>query len=159
MGWTGSGSKGLAACGGSTFSPTAKMLGRQDSNLGSRDQNPLPYHLATAHCGGRSLASGGEEEHQGESGEDADRDQRERPDHDREDRDEHDESLRDGGDPGDVSDRSRPKSMSEPQEDDNHSDRDRERHQPRDRVDDQEEAFDDRDPDRDRDSTFAQPAA
>ena len=22
-------------------------LGRQDSNLGSRDQNPLPYHLAT----------------------------------------------------------------------------------------------------------------
>ena len=24
-----------------------KWLGRQDSNLGSRDQNPLPYHLAT----------------------------------------------------------------------------------------------------------------
>jgi hypothetical protein len=24
-------------------------LGRQDSNLGSRDQNPLPYHLATSH--------------------------------------------------------------------------------------------------------------
>src|SRR3954471_22467644 len=24
-------------------------LGRQDSNLGSRDQNPLPYHLATPH--------------------------------------------------------------------------------------------------------------
>src|SRR6266511_6257565 len=23
------------------------VLGRQDSNLGSRDQNPLPYHLAT----------------------------------------------------------------------------------------------------------------
>src|SRR5262245_42363812 len=26
-----------------------KVLGRQDSNLGSRDQNPLPYHLATPH--------------------------------------------------------------------------------------------------------------
>src|SRR3954454_1664982 len=24
-------------------------LGRQDSNLGSRDQNPLPYRLATPH--------------------------------------------------------------------------------------------------------------
>jgi hypothetical protein len=24
-----------------------EWLGRQDSNLGSRDQNPLPYHLAT----------------------------------------------------------------------------------------------------------------
>ena len=24
-----------------------RWLGRQDSNLGSRDQNPLPYHLAT----------------------------------------------------------------------------------------------------------------
>src|SRR5438552_10530135 len=24
-----------------------RVLGRQDSNLGSRDQNPLPYHLAT----------------------------------------------------------------------------------------------------------------
>ena len=28
-----------------TFQPI--WLGRQDSNLGSRDQNPLPYHLAT----------------------------------------------------------------------------------------------------------------
>ena len=26
-----------------------RWLGRQDSNLGSRDQNPLPYHLATPH--------------------------------------------------------------------------------------------------------------
>src|SRR3954463_1111003 len=26
-----------------------KVLGRQDSNLGSRDQNPLPYRLATPH--------------------------------------------------------------------------------------------------------------
>ena len=24
-----------------------EWLGRQDSNLGSRDQNPLPYRLAT----------------------------------------------------------------------------------------------------------------
>ena len=29
-------------------------LGRQDSNLGSRDQNPLPYRLATPHGSGRS---------------------------------------------------------------------------------------------------------
>ena len=26
-----------------------RWLGRQDSNLGSRDQNPLPYRLATPH--------------------------------------------------------------------------------------------------------------
>ena len=26
---------------------SSRWLGRQDSNLGSRDQNPLPYHLAT----------------------------------------------------------------------------------------------------------------
>jgi hypothetical protein len=29
-------------------------LGRQDSNLGSRDQNPLPYRLATPHRGADS---------------------------------------------------------------------------------------------------------
>src|SRR5690242_7722426 len=28
-----------------------RWLGRQDSNLGSRDQNPLPYHLATPQGG------------------------------------------------------------------------------------------------------------
>ena len=31
-----------------------EWLGRQDSNLGSRDQNPLPYHLATPHQGSKS---------------------------------------------------------------------------------------------------------
>src|SRR5438552_2127445 len=30
------------------------VLGRQDSNLGSRDQNPLPYHLATPQSRGPS---------------------------------------------------------------------------------------------------------
>src|SRR5947207_1369950 len=30
-------------------SKAGEWLGRQDSNLGSRDQNPLPYHLATPH--------------------------------------------------------------------------------------------------------------
>jgi hypothetical protein len=30
-------------------------LGRQDSNLRSRDQNPLPYHLATPHLSRPSL--------------------------------------------------------------------------------------------------------
>ena len=30
-----------------------EWLGRQDSNLGSRDQNPLPYHLATPQRKGR----------------------------------------------------------------------------------------------------------
>jgi hypothetical protein len=35
---------------------SVKWLGRQDSNLGSRDQNPLPYRLATPHqSGARSL--------------------------------------------------------------------------------------------------------
>ena len=29
---------------------SGRWLGRQDSNLGSRDQNPLPYRLATPHC-------------------------------------------------------------------------------------------------------------
>ncbi len=31
-------------------SMSVRWLGRQDSNLGSRDQNPLPYHLATPQC-------------------------------------------------------------------------------------------------------------
>ena len=30
-------------------------LGRQDSNLGSRNQNPLPYHLATPQQAGYGL--------------------------------------------------------------------------------------------------------
>ena len=33
------------------FAMSVKRLGRQDSNLGSRDQNPLPYHLATPQGG------------------------------------------------------------------------------------------------------------
>src|ERR1044071_3312184 len=33
-------------------SSEVRWLGRQDSNLGSRDQNPLPYHLATPHRNG-----------------------------------------------------------------------------------------------------------
>ena len=32
-----------------TEKATLEWLGRQDSNLGSRDQNPLPYRLATPH--------------------------------------------------------------------------------------------------------------
>jgi hypothetical protein len=38
---------GRRRCFCSSFSET--WLGRQDSNLGSRDQNPLPYRLATPH--------------------------------------------------------------------------------------------------------------
>ena len=34
----------------SSHRSTTRRLGRQDSNLGSRDQNPLPYRLATPHC-------------------------------------------------------------------------------------------------------------
>src|SRR5262245_45970421 len=136
-----------------------KVLGRQDSNLGSRDQNPLPYHLATPQSGARSLAPRREEEHQGERREDPDGDQRERPDHDREDRDEHHEGLRDGCDPGDVPDRPRAKAVSEPEEDHDDDNRDRKRQQPRDSVDDQEEALDDRDPDRDCDPALVEPAA
>ena len=36
-------SRGLAA----VFNDSVRWLGRQDSNLGWRDQNPLPYRLAT----------------------------------------------------------------------------------------------------------------
>ena len=36
---------------------TVGWLGRQDSNLGSRDQNPLPYHLATPHRESASVVS------------------------------------------------------------------------------------------------------
>ncbi len=35
---------------GRSRGPRRCWLGRQDSNLGSRDQNPLPYRLATPHC-------------------------------------------------------------------------------------------------------------
>ena len=31
--------------------PESRWLGRLDSNQGSRDQNPLPYRLATPHHG------------------------------------------------------------------------------------------------------------
>src|SRR4029077_17892111 len=37
-------------------------LGRQDSNLGSRDQNPLPYRLATPQNRRRILRTVGEDE-------------------------------------------------------------------------------------------------
>ena len=46
-----------------------RWLGRQDSNLGSRDQNPLPYHLATPQGHG-SLAAVVEEKGESEDGED-----------------------------------------------------------------------------------------
>ena len=36
-----------AHCVPAGFASRARWLGRQDSNLGSRDQNPLPYRLAT----------------------------------------------------------------------------------------------------------------
>ncbi len=41
--------------GGVASGTPENWLGRQDSNLRSRDQNPLPYHLATPHSG---LAAG-----------------------------------------------------------------------------------------------------
>ena len=45
MGRGGRGSNALLSC------RRKAWLGRQDSNLGSRDQNPLPYRLATPHAG------------------------------------------------------------------------------------------------------------
>ena len=45
MGHGGRGSNALLSC------RRKAWLGRQDSNLGSRDQNPLPYRLATPHAG------------------------------------------------------------------------------------------------------------
>ena len=40
-------SEGSLRCRNSTRNRWTGWLGRQDSNLGSRDQNPLPYRLAT----------------------------------------------------------------------------------------------------------------
>src|SRR5690606_1986723 len=36
-----------------------EWLGRQDSNLGWRDQNPLPYRLATPQCAAREIEGKG----------------------------------------------------------------------------------------------------
>ena len=70
------------------------LLGRQDSNLGSRDQNPLPYHLATPQESSVCHASAavGEQEHERDDGEERDDDQRERPDEEHEHRHERDET-------------------------------------------------------------------
>src|SRR5579885_383141 len=58
---------------------TSGWLGRQDSNLGSRDQNPLPYHLATPHCGeyragSAAFALGEQEDQRGDREQHDDRD-------------------------------------------------------------------------------------
>ena len=53
-----------------------KWLGRQDSNLGSRDQNPLPYRLATPHWGEQSLAPVEEEKRDRDDREDPEQDDR-----------------------------------------------------------------------------------
>jgi hypothetical protein len=42
-----SGNMGAIRDGAFSVRSAADWLGRQDSNLGSRDQNPLPYRLAT----------------------------------------------------------------------------------------------------------------
>ena len=77
-----------------------RWLGRQDSNLGSRDQNPLPYHLATPHTrrstvcayervgGGRRAAAASEEA--GDAREHGEHDERERAHDEDEHRDERD---------------------------------------------------------------------
>ncbi len=68
---------------------SARWLGRQDSNLGSRDQNPLPYRLATPHCDssiGAPLPAIGEEEEERDDGEerhDRDRDRLHEPERQR----------------------------------------------------------------------------
>jgi hypothetical protein len=72
------------------------VLGRQDSNLGSRDQNPLPYHLATPQrsTGSQdpSLAPG-EEKDQRYNGEGGDHDDRDRAHDDEKHGHERDERL------------------------------------------------------------------
>ena len=78
-----------------------KWLGRQDSNLGSRDQNPLPYRLATPHrIGTIMLAAVAEEDDERDEREDDQHGDRERREHEGERRHEHDRELRDGDDPG-----------------------------------------------------------
>src|SRR5205823_13951891 len=73
------------------------------SDLGSRDQNPLPYPLATPHREAvSSLASVREEHEEREDGEDPDGQDRESADQRDQHRDEHDEHLRRGGDPASL---------------------------------------------------------
>ena len=70
-----------------------KWLGRQDSNLGSRDQNPLPYRLATPHQGLAMLPTVGEDEEERHKGENADEDDRRPEDDERQNRRDHREEL------------------------------------------------------------------
>ena len=75
-----------------------KWLGRQDSNLGSRDQNPLPYHLATPQGHGSLPAVEPEERERDDGARDEAEDQQ--PLEEDREQDEHDgEQLRDDEDP------------------------------------------------------------
>src|SRR3954471_21597988 len=75
-----------------------KWLGRQDSNLGSRDQNPLPYHLATPQGHGSLPAVEPEECERDDGARDEAEDQQ--PLEEDREQDEHDgDQLRDDEDP------------------------------------------------------------
>src|SRR5918999_1141650 len=83
-------------------------LGREDSNLRSRDQNPLPYRLATPQRHGQrspsSLAPIDEQHHQQDEREDDEHGDRQELDQLPEQRDEKCDELRDGCRPGDLAD-------------------------------------------------------
>src|SRR5215203_781206 len=89
--------------------------------------------------------------------EDAYADQREGADEDREDRDEHHERLRDGGDPSALAHCLWPQAIAEPEVAEHDDGGDGEREQPRDRADEEEDAFDDGDPERDRQASLSEP--
>ena len=78
-------------------------LGRQDSNLGSRDQNPLPYHLATPQGHG-SLATVEEQNGEPDDGEDDEPHDHEPLDDDGEEDEQEREQLRRGEDPQHLAD-------------------------------------------------------
>ena len=78
-----------------------KWLGRQDSNLGSRDQNPLPYHLATPQGHG-SLAAVEEEDREPDDGEGDETEDHQPLDEDGEQDENDGKQLRDDEDPEDL---------------------------------------------------------
>ena len=83
-----------------------RWLGRQDSNLGSRDQNPLPYRLATPQrtCQTQILAAVTQEDDKRDDREDHEGDHRERRQDQSEHRHEDNCELGDGEDPRSLPD-------------------------------------------------------
>ena len=83
-------------------------LGRQDSNLGSRDQTRCLTTWPRPKARVVILSAVAEQDDERDDGEQDERDDRERGQDEREHRHEHDRDLRDGGDPGQLADLAAP---------------------------------------------------